>query len=519
MKRVMCLWFPNWPVQWRNAERADKGRALVVYGPAGRGQVRVVACSRAARRWGVRVAMLLAEAQSFWPSSAGNAARFEAHDPLADRRRLRELAVWCQRLSPSVGIDDADSPDGLVLDATGCGPGFGGEQGLAEKAVAGLAGRGYWAAAAVADTVGTAWAVARHAAVKRGASSPVGSRMAIVPPGGNADALRPLPVEALRLPGPIVQVLHELNVVRIDELLAMPRASLPARFGPELLWWIDRALGLVPEPFTPEEAVESPEASWEFEPPVPDDRVLTAVIGELLERLFKRLPREHGFQRLLCSLKPAGHDPIHFPVELLRPSASVRNLLDLVRLRIERLRLPAEVSGVTVRAASVVPLDFQQGDLFGRCGVSTGGNEVTGLLERLSSRLGERAVLRPRLWADAQPEMACQYAPWLSDVAHAPPCADNRPAVPLTRPTWLKDRPVAIRVDSAGSGGAPERVRWGERDHSVQRAWGPERVETGWWRGEDVRRDYYAVETATGERLWLFRDLADGSWFLHGVFA
>ena len=44
------------------------------------------------------------------------------------------------------------------------------------------------------------------------------------------------------------------------------------------------------------------------------------------------------------------------------------------------------------------------------------------------------------------------------------------------------------------------------------------RVETGWWRGADVRRDYYVAETTDGERFWLFRDLAAGGWFVHGVF-
>jgi protein ImuB len=53
----------------------------------------------------------------------------------------------------------------------------------------------------------------------------------------------------------------------------------------------------------------------------------------------------------------------------------------------------------------------------------------------------------------------------------------------------------------------------------VSHVWGPERIETGWWRGADIRRDYFLVETTAGERFWLFRSLADNTWFLHGVFA
>ena len=52
----------------------------------------------------------------------------------------------------------------------------------------------------------------------------------------------------------------------------------------------------------------------------------------------------------------------------------------------------------------------------------------------------------------------------------------------------------------------------------LRKLMGPERIETGWWRQGLVRRDYYRIETDTGCRLWLFRDLTDGSWYLHGSF-
>jgi len=48
---------------------------------------------------------------------------------------------------------------------------------------------------------------------------------------------------------------------------------------------------------------------------------------------------------------------------------------------------------------------------------------------------------------------------------------------------------------------------------------GPERIESGWWDGHDVRRDYYVARTPAGVRLWIFRERrAPGRWFLHGVF-
>jgi protein ImuB len=66
--------------------------------------------------------------------------------------------------------------------------------------------------------------------------------------------------------------------------------------------------------------------------------------------------------------------------------------------------------------------------------------------------------------------------------------------------------------------GPPLRFRLAGCDHHIAHVWGPERVETGWWRGRCVRRDYYQVETGAGERFWLFRELNSGAWFLHGEF-
>jgi protein ImuB len=458
--------------------------------------------------------MLRGDAESL----AGRGVRFEPADPLADRQRLRDLVVIGQQFSPSVAIDPGDAPDGLLLDATGCGFGRSGEAGFAANLLDEVRQRGYWAVAATADTVGAAWAVARYGLVRRLFVPDTRSRVMVVPPGGQLDALRPLPVAALRPPVGVAEVLGELNVVRVDQLLALPRDQLPARFGAELLGCIDRALGIVPEGLTGEPAVEPLEARRAFEPPITDAQVLGNVIEKLIGRLLKEVRgQDVGFRKLLWWLRVEGHDQVCVPVELLRPTAHARELSDLVRLQLDRLRLPGEVTEVTVRAVVVARLVYRQGDLFGgRCGAN-GSEDVTGLIERLSSRLGSAAVLRPRLVADAQPELAFRFDPWLT--ADDEKERNEIPGSPsLTRPICLWATPEPVQVMSATTDGPPAWLKCSDREYTIERAWGPERVETGWWRGADVRRDYYTVETTDGERFWLFRDLTGGGWFLHGVY-
>jgi protein ImuB len=113
-------------------------------------------------------------------------------------------------------------------------------------------------------------------------------------------------------------------------------------------------------------------------------------------------------------------------------------------------------------------------------------------------------------------------------------------AAPQRRPIWLLSQPVRLETVSLVPEGAfetrspesmpPARFRLasqsGSPTHEVVKAYGPERIETAWWRGPTVRRDYYVVETRSGDRYWIFRRLGSGSagrpgseWFLHGTFA
>jgi len=96
----------------------------------------------------------------------------------------------------------------------------------------------------------------------------------------------------------------------------------------------------------------------------------------------------------------------------------------------------------------------------------------------------------------------------------------------------MPPRPLPLEPLQAGliavvPDGPPMRFRLGGTVHRVVAAHGPERIETAWWRGPTVRRDYYVVETESGSRFWLFRRLGgratrgarSANWYLHGVFA
>jgi protein ImuB len=76
------------------------------------------------------------------------------------------------------------------------------------------------------------------------------------------------------------------------------------------------------------------------------------------------------------------------------------------------------------------------------------------------------------------------------------------------RPLWLLQapEPLAIEADDLAAAGFDLLA-------------GPERIETGWWDGNEVLRDYYIVRDAAGAELWLYREReAPHRWFLQGLF-
>ena len=77
------------------------------------------------------------------------------------------------------------------------------------------------------------------------------------------------------------------------------------------------------------------------------------------------------------------------------------------------------------------------------------------------------------------------------------------------RPLWLlpAPRPLSVR------GGLPR------RRGPLRLVSEPERIETGWWDGAGIARDYYTAVDIHGVHLWVFRErAAPHDWFLHGVF-
>jgi protein ImuB len=197
-------------------------------------------------------------------------------------------------------------------------------------------------------------------------------------------------------------------------------------------------------------------------------------------------------------------------IKLAAPTREPAHLIAVLRERLVRVALPAPVETIVLASEVTAPLAGRNlGLLPGDLAAAT-----VPLLDRLRARLGEDAVTLVAPHAEHRPERASENRVRLdfsrnsAGVGRGARIVESDPALP-PRPIWLLGEPEPL-------GHLIEAQPWVLQD-------GPERIESGWWDGADVRRDYFVAESPRGETVWIYRDhrygIDDGEWFLHGVFA
>ncbi|EWY40072.1 protein imuB [Skermanella stibiiresistens SB22] len=506
-RRVLSLWLSRLAVD-RLARRKPALREVPLVTILGdRGRMIVVAVNAVAESAGVQPGATLADARALEPSVTPIDADFAA-DALA----LDGLADWCGRYTPWVGLD---APDGLFLDVTGCGHLFGGEAALLDDIVARLKAFGYQAKAAVADTAGAAWGMARH----------VRDPIVAVPPGQGRQALAGLPVEALRLPPDTAAGLRRLGMRRVGDLYGMPRAGITTRFGVIVTRMLDLALGVAPEPISPRRPVTPHVARAAFAEPISTPENLTTATLHLLDELCAGLERAgRGARRLELRFFRVDGRVERSIVGTSRPVRAAGHLARLFAGKLDRVE-PGPGVEIMILSATAEPLAASQVEMpVGDAAPTLAGTHEEGeLVDRLGNRFGlirvQRLLPRESWW----PENAVEAVPALSPPTSPPSTAAAIWPADRTRPLRLLARPEPIDVIAPVPDDPPLSFRWRGVAHKVVHAEGPERLEPEWWRELNELRDYYRVEDTEGQRFWVYRaglyqPGRTARWYLHGVF-
>ncbi len=462
----------------------------------GRGVV-LHALNGAARRVGLRRGQSHADARAICPDLVSAPA-----EPPEEARALAALSLWCERFSPLVAIDDAvPAGEGLFLDMTGAAHLFGGEAALLREIVRRLRFAGIRARAALADTPGAAWGLARYA----------DTAIALAPTGGTRDAIADLPVEALRLDEAAGRLLARFGLRRIGDLYALPRAGLARRFrgqeGLELVRrLLDQALGVEAEPLKAQRPPPDYRAWQVFAEPLIETDGVAFALPALAEALARQLERDgQGARRLALDAFRTDGRVARLTAGLSAPSRTAAHLLRLLKEKgLEHLDLGFGADALMLTAIAAEPMASAQGELEGD--VKLAANALAGLIDRLSAKLGDGAVLRPQGVESHLPERSERWRP-----ATPRQPAQVAPGPGRLRPLLMFDPPEPVEAIADLPDSAPSRFVWRRAPHRVAKAQGPERLSPEWWRPMDApgphrTRDYYAVEDDAGRRFWLFRD-------------
>lgn len=492
----------------RAAGRDARDKPPLVVVEKQKGAMRLVSLSRAAKRTGLVAGISLADARARIPD-----LWVEEIDRIADAALLEAVAEDCDRVTPVVMVD---RPDGLLLDITGCAHLFGGEAELRLGLSRRLRRAGLHARTVIAGAPDAARALARH------------GHVAIVPPGGEAAAVRTLPLAALEIDEKERIAISRAGLKTIGTLADRPSQLFTSRFGSDMTLRLRRIQGLAPAPLTPRHAVPMLWAERRFAEPIGRAEHIEAALADLAQEACTRLgERREGGRVFEAGFFRADGAVRRITIETGRPIRDPAVLQRLFREKLDSLTDPLDPGfGFDLMRLLVLAADALaslQSSLDGRI---VEEDQVADLADRLSTRFGSERVLRfvpenthnPARAARAVP---AAFNPMLSDVWPAPEQGE-----PPLRPTQIFDPPQPIEIRFAEvPDGPPRRFSWRRKEFDVRHAEGPERIAPEWWRApSDVARDYYRVEDAEGRRFWLFRaggytQEANPHWYLHGVFA
>ena len=497
-KRYLFLWFPYLVADhMANKQQSLKEEPFALVAKEHNKQV-IVTMSYAAKKSGLYAGMSLADSRILVPD-------LQAFPYTAQRQQelLKSMGEWLIRYTPHVALD---SPDGIVLEVSGCTHLWESETLYLQEIKDRLKRAGYHVAMTIADTIAAGWAITHY------------GKNQVVKEGEQMQAILALPPAALRLEESLLQRLNKLGFYTIDSFIRIAPSTLRRRFGEALNVRIGQISGHRREPFLALLEPQPYQERLQCLSPIQTATGIEIAIQNLLDTLCLRLQKEDlGIRNAQLKCYRLDGKLQQISIGTNQPSIHIPHLFKLFELKIKQIEPDLGIELFIMEAITVETLSKQQEALWS-AEEKANLTEVGELLDRIGIKAGKNAIRRylpqERHWPENSVKAVndLQQLPEMEWPTHKP------------RPTSLLNHPALIKVSAPIPDYPPMTFIYQGKMHRIVKADGPERIEQEWWLQQGQHRDYYLVEDEAGNRYWLFRSghydaQKTYQWFVHGFFA
>lgn len=471
----LCIRFPQLPLEIFSRSGSET-QALVISDCERHASI--LLCNAQAQQAGIHAGMSVAAARALTPHLLVHGRNYKAED-----QTLQGLAAWAYQFSSQISLYP---PFALLLEIQGSARLFGGRGVLLQRIRTGLARLGHQNRLASAPTPLAAFCLAR---CDREQTVELLHELPAI--------LSSLPLSVLDWEQVLLDRLQGMGVHQLGALLRLPRDGLARRFGPSHLAYLDRMLGRQPDP----QKLYQPTLSFAR-------RLLLSAEVEQAEALLFSLQRlllelcgwlqglGAGVRQLHVRLWHRQQQQTPISIRLRQASRDAEQLTSLLRERLKNLPLPEPVLELELRAGQVLALDAQPQDLFD----AARQQQQLDLIDQLRARLGDQAVQGLSAIAEHRPEYAWCYSE---------PGKSQQKINGQQRPLWFLPVPRQLRTENG----------WPCLQGRLELQQSCERIESGWWDGHEIARDYFIARNACGSEYWIFREISEARrWFLQGVF-
>jgi protein ImuB len=471
------LYFPHLPLAVFSADetfplavtRRDKGREIIDR------------CNQLAQEQGITAGMPLNTALSL-----SSDLQVCERDRQCEQQMLENLADWGWQYSSRISFD----PLLLLLEVGSSLKLFGGIELLlgAMREHPPLAdGFQYWAVAA------------SPAAASLLARFRPGS--CITQPGRLSRQLADIPLRYLTRQRAVRELIKGIGLSSVGDCLQLPKPELARRAGTEFVLLLDKLLGKAPDPRPLWKPSEVFEQRLLLLHDISHSGALLFPARRLLESLgvFLRA-RDAVTQQLRWQFLHRDTAPSVLQQGLLEPGRDVERILEIFCQSLERLILPEAVVEIILQVDEWQAVQKQTDEMFTHAST----HQDSAFLDRLRARMGDDAIQAVRVLPDHRPESAWEYRePVLPE--HSVSATQSHQ---YAQPAWLLPQSLPL----------PLRQGMPCYQGQLQLQGKSQRIESGWWDGHDVQRDYYRAINPAGRKCWIYRDRQSGNWFLQGFF-